>query len=269
MDTIYSRPAQYDLEHEGDDVDVRFYRALLERYRPGRVLELGCGSGRVTLPMAETAATAGAEVVGIDLSEQMLAQARSKADKLDPSARGRLVLEQGDIRTYSSPQPFDLVTVPCSTLSHLLSLDDQLATWRQAWRNLAPGGRFVVDVTMPDLATYADSMQHPPRALVQLDIDAEAPDEGSRLIRYRTVRYLPHLQRARIHFLYDAFAASEAADRFVSDFESHVYFPRELELLFRLAGFEVEETWGDYGFKPMRATSRQIIMVGRKEDGGG
>jgi hypothetical protein len=97
-----------------------------------------------------------------------------------------------------------------------------------------------------------------------MDIDAEAPDEGSRLIRYRAVRYLPHIQRARIHFLYDAFAASEAADRFVSDFESHVYFPRELELLFRLTGFEVEERWGDYRFRPLRATSRQMIMAGRR-----
>jgi len=265
-DTIYTRPEQYDLEHEGDDLDVRFYRALLERYRPRRVLELGCGSGRVTLPMAETAVRTVADIVGIDVNEQMLGQARAKAEALDPRARGRLTLEQGDITGWSSSTPFDLVVVPCSTLCHVLSLDDQLATWRRAWHNLTPGGRFVVDVTMPDLAAYADSMQHPPRALVQMDIDAEAPDEGSRLIRYRTVRYLPHLQRARIHFLYDAFASSEAADRFVSDFESHVYFPRELELLFRVTGFEVEKTWGDYRFGPMRATSRQMIMAGRKAE---
>lgn len=54
-DTIYARPGQYDLEHEGDDVDVRFYIGLLDRYSPRRVLELVCGSGRVTLPLADAA----------------------------------------------------------------------------------------------------------------------------------------------------------------------------------------------------------------------
>ena len=263
-DTIYARPEQYDLEHEGDDLDVRFYRSLVQRYRPPRVLELGCGSGRVTLPLAQLAPDIPTEIVGIDLNEQMLGQARAKAAGLDPGASRRLTLEKGDLTTWASPSPFDLVIVPCSTLCHVLSLDDQLSTWRQAWRNLSPGGRFVVDVSMPDLAAYADSLQQPPRALVQMDIDAEAPDDGSRLIRYRAVRYLPHLQRARIHFLYDAFGASSAADRFVSDFESHAYFPRELELLFRVTGFQVEDTWGDYRFHPLRATSRQMIMVGRK-----
>ena len=263
-DTIYARPDQYDLEHEGDDSDVRFHVELVRRYRPGRVLELGCGSGRVTLPLAAAAAEHNSSIVGIDTDERMLEQARKKAEALDPGAGSRLSLETGDLRTWRPGAPFDLVLVPCSTLSHLLSLDDQLAAWRTAWDNLAPGGRFVVDLTMPDLAAYADSLQTPPRILLQMDIDAEAPEGGDRLIRYRTVRYLPHLQRARIHFLYDAFSASEAADRYVSDFESHVYFPREVELLFRLTGFEVEERWGDYRFRPLRAASRQLIVAGRK-----
>lgn len=265
-DTIYARPDQYDLEHEGDDSDVRFHVELFRRCRSARVLELGCGSGRVTLPLAEAAVEHGGLVVGIDTDERMLDQARKKAEGLDRAARSRLSLEAGDLRSWRSERSFDLVIVPCGTLSHLLTLDDQLAAWRTAWDNLAGGGRFVVDLAMPDLPAYADSLQTPPRILLQMDIDAEAPDRGDRLIRYRTVRYLPHLQRARIHFLYDAFSASEAADRYVSDFESHVYFPREVELLFRLTGFEVEERWGDYRFRPMRGTSRQMIVAGRKRD---
>lgn len=63
--------------------------------------------------------------------------------------------------------------------------------------------------------------------------------------------------------------ASNAADRYVSDFESHVYFPRELELLFLVSGFEVESTWGDYHCGPVRATSRQVVKVGRRPRGHG
>ena len=106
---------------------------------------------------------------------------------------------------------------------------DQLAPWRCAWDSLADGGRFVVDVTMPSLAAYADSMQTPPRTSVEIDIDARDPITGTRLLRYKTTRYLPHEQRAEIRFLYDKFPDSCPVDRYVSDFDCHVY-PRELEL---------------------------------------
>jgi SAM-dependent methyltransferase len=262
-DTIYARPAQYDLEHVGDDLDVAFYRQLARMFDARRVLELGCGSGRVTIPLVRDAATRECEVVGVDLSAEMLAEAAAKATVLPEEIRARLRLVEGDLAEWHDEERFDVIIVPCSTLSHLLTLPEQLRAWTRAHDNLRPGGRFVVDVTMPDLASYADSMQQPPRALLQLDVDANTPG-GERLIRYKVTRYLPHLQRARIHFLYDAFGSNHDPGRFVSDFEGHVYFPRELELLFRVAGFEVEATWGDYRFGPFDATSRQIIMVGRR-----
>src|SRR5688572_30350265 len=64
MEAIYERPQDYDLEHEGDDEDVAFYQQLLDRWRPGRVLELASGSGRVTIPLACAAEQVGAEIVG-------------------------------------------------------------------------------------------------------------------------------------------------------------------------------------------------------------
>ncbi|MGE5357582.1 MAG: hypothetical protein ACM3NQ_01090 [Bacteroidales bacterium] len=60
-DTIYARPAQYDLEHEGDDADVLFYLEFVRRFRPRRMLELGCGGGRVTVPLAAAAPTIGVD----------------------------------------------------------------------------------------------------------------------------------------------------------------------------------------------------------------
>ncbi len=262
-ESIYSHPAEYDREHAGDSRDVLFYQELIERLRPRRVLELGCGSGRVAIPLARAASRLDFSVVGIDVSQEMLSRAERKAAALPREAHTRLQFENGDARTWTSARLFDLVIVPCSTLSHLLTLDDQIAAWRRAHDNLAVGGRFVADVTMPNLPVYADSMQQPPRALVEMDLDSRAAD-GTRLVRYRATRYLPHLQRARVHFVYDAFDRSSPAERFASDFESHVYFPRELELLFLHTGFEVESRWGDYAFGPLDAMSRLIVMVGRK-----
>jgi hypothetical protein len=133
---------------------------------------------------------------------------------------------EGDMRDWQTADPFDLVIAPCSSLSHLLTLDEQIAAWQCAYRNLRNGGRLVADLTMPNLATYADSMQTPPRAFVEIDIDTRVPNTGTRLLRYKTTRCLPHEQRAEIRLLYDKFPDGDRVDRYVSDFDCHVYYPR-------------------------------------------
>jgi SAM-dependent methyltransferase len=264
METIYERPEDYDLEHEGDDEDIAFYTHLLERWRPRRIMELAAGTGRVTIPLARAAASAEIEIVGLERDGPMLEEARRKLAELDQRERSCLTLMPGDMRAWKTAEPFDLVMAPCSSLSHLLTLDDQLAAWKCAHENLCDGGRFVADLTMPNLTVYADSMQTPPRTLVEMDVDARDPASETRLLRYKTTRYLPHQQRAEIRFLYDRFSDGPDVDRYVSDFDCHVYYPRELELLFRSAAFSIEAWFGDYSMRPLRATSRQLIAVGRK-----
>jgi SAM-dependent methyltransferase len=265
-DEIYRRPRDYDLEHEDDDQDVAFHVDLARRVKPRRVLELGAGSGRVTVPLAELAARADFTLTALDASDTMLREAERKLAGMAAEVRERVTLVTGDMCAWAAPEPFDLIVVPCGSVSHLLTLEDQLALWRRAHANLTEGGRFTVDVSMPDFAAYAESMRQPPRALVEIDGDT-SDDEGRRLLRYKTTVYAPHEQRASIRFLYDKFASGDHADRWVSDFESHVYFPRELELLFRHTGFAVEATYGDYRFQPPRASTRALVVVGRKPSG--
>jgi SAM-dependent methyltransferase len=264
MEAIYERPRDYDLEHEGDDDDIHFYSQLVKDLRPRRVLELASGSGRVSIPLARLAPLLEFELVGVEIAEPMLAEAERKRAELDSGAAGRVSFVRGDLRDWAADAPFDLIITPCSSLSHLLTVDDQLAAWRRAYANLRNGGRFVADLTMANLAVYAESMQTPPRTTVEIDIDTRDSKSGARLLRYKTTRYLPHEQRAQIRFLYDKFPDGEAVDRYVSDFDCHAYYPRELELLFRFTGFEVEARYGDYDRRPFRSTSRQVIMVGRK-----
>jgi len=264
MEPIYERPRDYDLEHEGDDEDIAFYLRLLERWRPRRVIELAAGSGRVTIPLARAAAASGVQIVGLEREGAMLEEAIRKRADLDEEARRCLTFMTADMREWRAEQPFDLVIAPCSSLSHVLTLDDQIAAWRCAREALTDGGRFVVDLTMPSLAAYADSLQTPPRTFVEIDVDARDPDSGTRLLRYKTTRYLAHEQRAEIRFLYDKFPDSSGVDRYVSDFDCHVYYPREVELLFRLTGFRVEAWFGDYSMRRLRTSSRQLIGVGVK-----
>ena len=264
MEAIYQRPRDYDLEHEGDEEDIEFYQRLIRRFRPRRILELASGSGRVSVPLAQMAGELDFEIIGVEIAEPMLAEAERKRAELSEESRGALRFVQADLRTWLSEIPFDLIITPCSSLSHLLTIDDQLAAWRTAHANLSPGGRFVADLTMPNLTVYAESMQMPPRTTVEIDIDTSDPETGVRLLRYKTTRYKPHEQRAEIRFLYDKFPEDRRVDRYVSDFECHVYYPREVELLFRSTGFEVEARYGDYNMRPLRHTSRQLIVIGRR-----
>ncbi len=71
-------------------------------------------------------------------------------------------------------------------------------------------------------------------------------------------------QRAKVLFLFEKYVDDSAVERYIDDFESHVYFPRELRLLFLHTGFEVEAVYGDFQRRAPRTTSPQIIVVGRK-----
>jgi SAM-dependent methyltransferase len=260
-EAIYRRPADYDLEHEGDARDVFFYRRLLERLRPRYVLELGCGSGRILFPLA-SALEDGGRIVGVEVNDVMLAEAQRKLEDAEAPVADRVRLEQGDMRSWTSPERFDLVLVACSSVTHLLTLGDQLAVWRRAFEHLSSKGRFVIDVTLPDLGAYAESLRTPPHAMTEVDLDQLDPVTGERLIRQRTTRFDLASQRARIVFLYDKFSGDHHVSRYVSDFTSHVYFPRELELLYLHTGFHLEAVWADYRFTPPAAGTKEIVMIG-------
>ncbi len=267
MVQLYRRPDEYDLEHLGDDDDIQFYVSLARSLKPSSVLELACGTGRITIPLAEEGARSGYSVVGLDAEPAMLRQAGQKAKRLPASVRSRVSFVKGDMRIWSRRQPFDLIVIPCSSISHVLELRDQLAVWDRAHKNLSPGGRFVVETTMPNFAAYADSFASPPRTIVEVDRDVFDKKTQTRLVRQRTVTYMPAEQRAQIRFLYEKYRGKNGVERYIDDFESHVYFPRELQLIFMHAGFEIESVYGDYARRQLRSSSGQMIMIGRKPSG--
>jgi SAM-dependent methyltransferase len=130
--------------------DVQFWRRLAAELG-GPVLELGCGTGRVTGPVAAT----GVPVIGIDRSERMLAVARRRFLRRQPSKRPRLV--RGDIRAlpFSGSVAFPLVIAPYGILQSLITDDDLAATLQAVARVLGSGGTFVLDL-VPDLPQWAE-----------------------------------------------------------------------------------------------------------------
>jgi len=266
---IYARPDVYDMEHAGTgNPDAHFIARLLMSVRPRRVLEFACGSGRVSLTLA--AHLPYAEIVGVDVSSDMLGAAAAARARADRSERARVSFATGDMRAWrGTGEAFDAVLIPCCSVSHLLTLDDRYNTWATAFSLLRPGGVFILDVRVPDYATLAEAQRVRPRAFVDLDIDAvrgRTSEEG-RLLRCTATTYEPHLQRADVRLFYDRFDQRMLAERLVTDFASHVYFPAELEMLFRSAGFEIVQQYGDYAFVPVGRTSPYIVTVARRPAG--
>jgi len=266
MSELYRNPEEYDREHLGYDEDIAFYVSLVRKLRPNRVLELGCGTGRITIPLAEAGSRLDFDVVGLDSQPEMLSRAREYGLELPSDAQKQLDFIHGDMRTWTSDTSRDLIGMPCCSISHVLSLEDQIAVWKRAYRNLGVGGRFVVEVQMPNMGAFADSFRVPPRTPLEVDIDNYDETDGTRLIRKKTTRYLSHEQLAQIRFMYEKYRHGRAVESFIDDFASHVFFSRELHLLFVHCGFEVETTCGDYRGRPLRSDSPMIIMTGLRRD---
>lgn len=264
MSDIYKHPEEYDLEHSGHDEDTEFYLRLVRILKPRRVLELGCGTGRITLPLAREGVRQGFAVVGLDNEPEMLRRAEESRAQTDEESRRALSYVKGDMLTWRSDTPFDLILIPCGSLSHILEIEAQIRLFRQCYENLLSGGRFVVEVIMPNMAAYMDSFKIPPRAPIEIDLDSTDESDGTRLIRRKTTSYSSHNQLAEIRFLYEKYKEGRAVESYIDDFASHVFFPRELALLFIHAGFTVEQTLGDYRGRELRAQSPLIMMIGIK-----
>jgi SAM-dependent methyltransferase len=148
----------YDLEFGSFDDDLPLYRAFAAHVGHP-VLELGCGTGRVLLPLAAE----GYRVTGVDLSPAMLALARAAAE--EQGLADRVALVEGDIRSLAGlPEAhFALAVSAINSFLHLETQEDQLAALRSIARCLRPGGLFIADLFPPHpelLAEYDGRLVH-------------------------------------------------------------------------------------------------------------
>jgi len=130
--------------------DVEWY-CDKARLSGGPVLELGAGTGRVTLPMA----AAGVSVHALDAHSGMLALLRSKIADQAPEVQSRITVVQGDMRTFDLDERFALIVWPFRAFLHNLTEADQLACLSRVRKHLTPNGRFAFNVFHPSLTFMA------------------------------------------------------------------------------------------------------------------
>jgi SAM-dependent methyltransferase len=253
---VWNDPDLYELENADDPAfDVGFWEAVLRDAAPRRVLELACGTGRLTIPLARLGVAE--ELVGVDTSEPFLERLRARLDA--ESLPTRVSVVTGDMRAPPVDGPFDLVAVPFNALAYLIAREDRIACLHAARELLAPGGALVFDLVAPRYDFIAEAMSHPP---VRVDADHAAPEQGvTRFLRSYTDAYDAATQTLRSTNRYEIFYADGRVEHRIADLDWHIYFPDELELLLAGAGFSVIGRYGDYARGPWSAASRRYLWV--------
>jgi len=208
---------------------------LVELAGGGRALELAIGTGRVAVPLAER----GVPVTGIELSQPMIDQLRTKVDETT------IPVVVGDMSTALAEGAFSVVYLVYNTISNLLTQAEQVACFRNAARHLTPGGHFVIELWVPELRKLPPGVEatvwHCEPGYIGLDTYD--------VLRQHVVSH---------HF---RFGAGTDAQLYRSP---HRYiWPAELDLMAQLAGFELETRHADWQGTEFTAGSRSHVSVYR------
>jgi SAM-dependent methyltransferase len=248
----YADAAIYDHEYRRRRDDVAWYRALARRVLggPGRILELGCGSGRVTLPLVRD----GHHVVALDGSKPMLAAAGARLDRAGAAARARARLVHADLRDFAVGGRFPLVLAAFNVVEHLYTRVEVAACLARVAAHLAPGGTFAFDVQLPDPRWLARDPRRRWARTRFLHPVTRAP-----MIYSTNHDYDPISQIALIR-LYYARADGRGREKVVH-LSQRKFFPAELEALVAASGFRVVERYGDFSSGPLQAGSESQILV--------
>lgn len=244
----YADPAYYDRAYRRHRIDVSFYvRAALELGGP--VLELGCGTGRISLPLAR----AGIEVVGVDLSAEMIAAARDKLSAQSEAVQRCVEFRRGDLRSLALDRTFPLIISPFNVLQHLYTRLDVERCLDVVARHLEPhSGRFVFDVLMPDVRSLS---RNPGR---RYKLGKLYHPAGDKRYDYReSFDYDPITQIQYITMHFDDPDDPEAS--FSVPLSHRQFFPRELEALLHYNGFLVEALYGSFDFEPLEEESETQV----------
>lgn len=242
IDAIYRNGAHYDRLFGRGYVEFWLSQAKLHG---SPILELGCGTGKLAIPLAE----AGFSVVGLDNSPALLRFAASKNDDV------RWI--EGDMRSFDLDERFALIMLPSNNLGHLHTPEDFESCISSVKRHLRPEGVLVIDVFVPNLKLLLrgadedyvldeyDSPEGQGRVRVMARSHYESTTQIMRTTTVRKVAGQPDL---------------------VGSLDLKMYFPRELEALVQCNGLRIAARYGGHGGEPFDEQARFQILVCRNSE---
>ncbi|HEY7391593.1 MAG TPA: class I SAM-dependent methyltransferase [Bryobacteraceae bacterium] len=239
---LYDHPALYDaLFPVGAHLP---YYVELARQASGDILELACGTGQLTVPVAAE----GLPVVGLDLSAKMLNTARERAAARKVSVEHLL----GDMRNFDLGRGFGLIFIARNSLLHLHSTEDILATLAMVRRHLAPGGMFAFDIFNPNVRLLARP------AGQRLPAFQKETESFGTLSVEDTYDYDAATQIGHGRWY---ISAQGKPDAWILDLVLRNIFPQELPLLLAAGGFHLKSRVGDLYETSFHSNSRSQVCL--------
>jgi ubiquinone/menaquinone biosynthesis C-methylase UbiE len=251
----------YDILHVRQKADVPFY--VEEAQRAGSpVLELGCGTGRATMAVAQ----AGIDVVGIDVSPAMLDRFRQSLTDLPPEASQRITLHLADMRDFElGAERFTLVYCPFRAFLHLMTIEDQLTALHNVHRHLQPGGRFALNFFNPSATVIARSLAGDNAAPRRIQ-EFTHPDTGRQVVMYLTAEHDVAEQIIRNQFIEEELdSAGQMIRRTYKPLTLRWIYRYEFEHLLARCGFAVEALYGSFDRQPFARDLDELIWIAVKK----
>jgi SAM-dependent methyltransferase len=247
---LYFDGRHYDAKYKEFKADIPFYLRKVKRYGDP-VLELGCGTGRIAIPLAE----AGYKVTGLDASQPMLSEARRKSE----AAGVQVEWIHADCRQFNLDKKFKIILFPFSGLAHLFDLESVEACFACVRRHMTEHGTFIIDYFNVGLEfLLRDPEKRYPSA------EYPHPDGNGQVVITENNRYDPVTQINHVKWYYNI---EGHTDEVVEDLDMRIFYPQELDALLRYGGFAIDAKFGDYnegGFQ--KESRRQLIVCHRALD---
>ena len=246
---LYSRARLYDLVMGvvAEGALFEFWKEQIVRYgQPA--LEIACGTGRITIPLSE----AGADIAGLDISQEMLKLAREKASSRDVQPN----LICADARRFQFRRGFPLIFFPANSLQHMLHHQDLSACLSCVREHLSEGGRFIFDIYNPSLPVLMREADQ------RYEVgEYEDSVKGGRVTVTSSNSYDAATQINHIHYFYHW---RETSEEETLSFAMRQYYPQEIEALIEYNGFQIERKYGDLEESVFNSASPKQVIVCRR-----
>jgi SAM-dependent methyltransferase len=240
----------FALEHAHYTRDIPFWRAAAARLG-SPVLDLGCATGRVALPLARD----GAEVWALDRSPAMLAELERLLEAEPPEVRQRVRPVRGDLAGFRLDEAFRLVLIAMNTLQALTEPADRLACLTAAREHLAPGGELIFDVALPDADEIVDTMGIERPGGLHHDRATGATLEHSAWYD----RWEPGTHTLEFTLRMEQRTGGAPPSTILRRHRVHLFSPEEIGELLARAGLEPVEVLGDFDGSPVITGSERQI----------
>ncbi len=251
--------ALYDASTDGFDNEIEFF--LKEAEKSGSpILELGCGTGRILIPIAE----AGFEIVGLDSAPHMLRIAEEKLNGIEPEVRNRIRLVEGDMRSFSLEQRFNLIIIPFRAFQHVLTSKEQQQSLDCIREHLEDDGRLIIDTFDPklDLLTAHTGLLG---NAVKKYKEFNHPGSGNRVVAWESRSIDLAEQIISEEWIFEEFDKDgSSVSRKSTSFQIRYIFRWEMMYLLELCGFSFEALYGDFKRGAFRHGGEQIWVVTKK-----